>query len=159
MYREMRRKDRKISDEQALDILNIQEYGTLSTVDANSQPYLTPLSYILYDNAIYFHSALVGQKIDNINYNPKVCFNVVGKTKPVYDNDFTTYFESVIVYGNASKVEEDELKIKILMLLCEKYLPEHMDKAQMDISKSLKATAIYKISIEHLSGKAKIAKE
>ncbi len=155
MYRDMRRKDREISADEAMDILKNSEYGILSTVGEDGQPYATPLSYVVIDNLIYFHCAKSGQKIDNILFEKRVCFCTVGYTQPVFDNDFTTYYESTIVYGRVSEVNEDDEKIKALTILCEKYLPEHMDKASYSINKSLSRTGVYKINIEHITGKKK----
>ena len=157
-YRPMRRKNRELSEDEVVRILHDGEYGVLATADDNRQPYATPLSYVLMGDALYFHCALQGQKIDNMAENPQVCFCVVGKTQPVFDKDFTTYYESVVVYGTASPVEADEEKHRILLALCEKYLPEHMEKAEASIASSIKATGIYCISITHKTGKAKRAK-
>ena len=155
MYKAMRRKDRAISQEEALELLERNEYGMLSTVGEDGQPYVVPLSYVLMDGQLYFHCAQVGQKIDNIVFCPRVCFCAVGATQPVYDGGFSTYFESVLVYGSARNVDGAEEKRRSLMLLAEKYLPEHMDKAEGDITKSFQRTAVYAISIDHISGKAK----
>ncbi|MDF2839594.1 MAG: transporter, partial [Clostridia bacterium] len=77
MYREMRRKDRQVSQDEALDILKKGEYGILSTSDAQNIPYGVPMSYAYADKYIYLHGATVGQKLDNIKANPKVSFCVV----------------------------------------------------------------------------------
>lgn len=158
MHREMRRKDRQITQEQAMKLLKQAEYGTLSTVGPDNQPYATPLSFVVLGGCIYFHCAQVGQKLDNIAHEPRVCFCAVDKTQPVFDGGFSTYYESAVVYGTAEKCEDDNEKIRILAAISEKYLPEHMDKADDYIARFLSATAVYKISIEHITGKAKAAK-
>lgn len=154
-YREIRRKDRVATKEHALGLLACGEYGVLCTVDDRSLPYGVPLSYVVLDDVIYFHSAHEGHKIDNMRHSPQVCFTVVGLTLPAYVEDFTTYYESAIVFGTAFEVEEQDKKIEALRGLCKKYLPEHMDKADADIAKSLPATAIYGIKIDHITGKIK----
>ncbi len=158
LFKDIRRKDRIMDNEKAYEILRNAEYGVMATIGENSWPYATPLSFVLIENEIYFHCATSGHKLDNISFNEKVCFNVVGFTKPVYDNNFTTYYESVTVFGNASRVVDEEKKYKALYLLCEKYLSDYMDKADEDIKKSLPRTEIYKISIEHISAKEKKVK-
>lgn len=159
MYPAMRRKDRAISKEVSEELLRGGDYGILSSVDSGGQPYATPLSYVYFDDAIYFHSAKIGQKMDNITGEPRVCFTVVGDTLPLYDSSFSTLFESVMIFGTAALVEDDEEKTRVLMLLCEKYLPDHMDKAPGDIEHSFKRTAVVKIHVEHMTGKAKIKPE
>ena len=42
----LRRKDRGISHQEAVELLDKVEYGVLSTVDKNGQPYGVPLSYV-----------------------------------------------------------------------------------------------------------------
>lgn len=155
MYQEMRRKDREISHQEALALLEKEEYGFLATVDKNNQPYVVPLSYIVMNNEIFFHCAFSGQKIDNIINQEKVCFSVVGDTQPVYDKNFTTYFESVIVYGKARMIDDLKIKYDMLSQLAEKYLPEHMDKADTAIEGSMPRTCVVAISIDHITGKAK----
>ncbi len=154
-YREIRRKDRAMPTEKAYELLEKGEYGILSTIGENNQPYGTPLSYVVVDNNIYFHCAPKGQKLDNIAFESRVCFSIVGKTEPIYDKNFTTYFESVVVYGKAMEIVDNDKKFDILMKIAEKYLPAHMDKAKDDIDGSIARTLIYQISIEHITGKEK----
>ena len=155
MMEEMRRQDREISEAEAYELLKNAEYGFLSTSDASGNPYGIPISFVLIENKIYFHCACVGKKIVNLNQNSCVSFCVVGKTQPVYDKNFTTYFESVVLSGTAEKVTEKEEKYVILTALCEKYLPDYMNQAQSSIEKSESATCVYRIEIENIKGKAK----
>ena len=66
----MRRKDRRIANAETLSILEKGEYGILSTVSSNNEPYGVPFNYCLIDECIYFHCSLEGRKINNINNNP-----------------------------------------------------------------------------------------
>ena len=63
----MRRKDKEIGTDEAINLLTKCEYGVLSTVGNDGQPYGVPLNYTYKDNCIYFHCALKGHKIDNID--------------------------------------------------------------------------------------------
>ncbi|HQI17206.1 MAG TPA: pyridoxamine 5'-phosphate oxidase family protein, partial [Bacillota bacterium] len=107
MFREMRRQDRKTDNEKAAAILAAGEYGILSTVGDNGYAYGVPLSYAYSNGKIYFHCALEGHKLDNIRYNNKVSFCVVGATE-VLPESFSTKYESVIVFGKASEADDDE---------------------------------------------------
>ena len=62
--RTMRRQDRAIAKEEALRLLEQGEYGVLSTVGPESQPYGVPVSFCVIGDSIYFHSAVEGHKID-----------------------------------------------------------------------------------------------
>ena len=150
----MRRKDRAIPHQQALDMLERGEYGVLSTVDADGAPYATPLSYVLLDGALYFHCALEGQKLRNLARDARVCFCVVGMAEAVYDGSFGTYYESALVFGRATNVAGDE-KHAALAALCQKYLPAHVQHVRGYIEQGYDATAVIRIDIECISGKAR----
>ena len=152
MNREMRRKDRQMSDEAAVELLQHGEYGVLSTVDEEGQPYGVPVNYV-YDgkNSIYFHGAKEGHKLDNLRIHPEVCFTVVGNHQ-VMDWKFSTAYESVIVFGVAEEVTEDE-KYQALKMLAMKYSPNYMDKFEKDIDTSIIPTQVMKINVQHLTGK------
>ena len=158
MNREMRRRDRAISNEEALAILKNGEFGVLSTVDENGLPYGVPLSYVVIGMEIFFHCAHQGRKIDNIKFQARAHFCVVNGVQAVYDNDFSTFYESVMAYGGIREVTATEEKNDILLALAQKYLPAYFDKAQHDINRSFKQTAVYGLKIEKISGKAKRAK-
>ena len=86
----VRRKDRTLSHEESLELLARCEYGMLATADKDGWPYAVPLSYVLMDNALYFHCAFTGHKLDNIAWDNRVCFTAVGATQSEYANDFST---------------------------------------------------------------------
>lgn len=154
-FRPVRRKDREIPREEALRLLEAGEYGTLATVSAAGVPAIVPLSYVVLEEEIYFHSAIEGEKLDHMKENPRVSFCVVGRTQPVYDKNFTTRYESVVVHGEASPVLPEEEKKRALMALSQKYLPGHIDKAPAAIASARPATAVWKITPLHITGKAK----
>ena len=104
--RKIRRKDREIETNDAINLLTKCEYGVLSTVGNDGQPYGVPLNYVYKDNCIYFHSARGGHKIENIENNSKVSFCAIGYTN-VLPSKFGTEYESVVAFGNASEVIQD----------------------------------------------------
>ena len=151
---QIRRKDRMLNEEESRNLLLKGEYGVLATVDEAGQPYATPLSYVYLEGKAYFHCAREGHKIDNLNNNPRICFTVVGPVEAVYDRDFSTYYESVIFFGKAQEIDGEEKK-RALLALAEKYLPDHMDKADGSIEHLWSRTAVYGLVPEMMTGKAK----
>ena len=65
----MRRSDKALPNDALVKILQEGEYGVLSTVSADGQPYGVPLNYALQNNNLYFHCALDGHKLDNLLAN------------------------------------------------------------------------------------------
>ena len=151
--KELRRKDRAISEEEAMAILNRVEYGVLSTVSENGKPYGVPLNFCIVDNCIYFHCAVEGQKIDNIKQNKSVSFCTVGRTEILPDK-FGTKYESVIVSGEVEEVFELD-KQRGLEGLLYKYSPDFIDQGKKYIDTLRDKTRVFKITINSLSGKAR----
>lgn len=155
MFYEIRRKDRAISDKKAVEILTNGEFGVLSSTGENGYAYGVPLNYVLTENKIYFHCFVEsGHKIDNFKFNNKVSFCVVGKSE-VIPNQFSTKYESVIAFGKISEVFEEE-KISALRDLLKKYSAGHEEKGEKYIQNDEHHTGVYKIEIEHLTGKSNI---
>ncbi len=155
--KELRRKDKQISIEEAMGLLNKGEYGILSTVGADCQPYGVPLNYVYKNNTIYFHCALIGHKLDNLESNSKVSFCVVGETK-ILPSEFSTEFISTVAFGIASEVHGEERYNGFLWIL-EKYSPEYIEEGKKYIEKMDKVTKLIKIEVQHISAKKAPAKD
>ena len=153
MFKEMRRKDRELKSDENIKILENNNFGILSTISENGYPYGVPVNYVYTDNSIYFHSALEGHKLENIKNNDKVSFCVTGETCVLPDK-FSTKYESVIIFGKAKEVFDNEKNTALLEMI-NKYSPDFLEKGRVYISQDAVKTKVIKISIEHISGKAR----
>jgi nitroimidazol reductase NimA-like FMN-containing flavoprotein (pyridoxamine 5'-phosphate oxidase superfamily) len=153
MFREMRRADRKTTDAEAARIFEEGQYGILSTIGKNDYAYGVPISYTYSNGSIYFHCAVEGQKLDNIKNNNKVSFCVVGITTPL-PQSFSVNYESAIAFGKAVEVFENE-KQAALEAIVAKYSAAFTKEGLEYIKKSFGETRIFKIEIEHMTGKAR----
>ena len=155
MFREMRRIRQAMSQEDSIEVLKRCTAGVLAVSGDDDYPYAVPLSYVYDDGKIYFHTAVSGHKMDAIARQEKVSFCVIDEDR-IVPEEFTTYFRSVIAFGKA-RVLSDEEKTEALVKLCGKYSPdedsEHVDE---EIRKSFKSVAVVEITIDHLSGKEAI---
>lgn len=150
----MRRKDREMSKSFALSVIDKCEYANLGMIGPDGFPYCIPITIVRSENIIYFHTAKEGEKINALNANNNVCLSCVGDTLRASDK-FTTEFESAIVKGAASEVENNNEKIFALRLLCMRHTPSNMHEFDNAISKSLDRTGIWKIEIKSITGKRK----
>lgn len=148
--RRVRDTEKQVTHDEAMSILKAAEYGVLSTVDKDGQPYGVPLNYIVLDEMIYLHCALAGHKLDNISQNSQVCFTVVGYSE-IVPSSFTANYESVVVFGKAILASEPE-KIKMLTELVKKYSPEFQDKGMKVIDAFKDKCAVIRIKIEDITG-------
>ena len=151
--KELRRKDRAITEEEAISLLSKAEYGVLSTVSENGKPYGVPLNFCVIDDCVYFHCAVEGQKIDNITQNKSVSFCAVGNTE-ILPGKFGTKYESVVVSGDVEEVFDMNKQIALEGLL-QKYSPEFIDQGIKYIEGLREKTRVFKITINKLTGKAR----
>ena len=93
MFREMRRKNQKLTEKQCLAILRRAKTAV-------------PMNFVYEDGKIYFHGAKEGHKIDAIKNNPKVSMSIIDQ-EDVIEEELTTYFRSVILFGKARILQED----------------------------------------------------
>lgn len=155
MLEMMRRKDRLLPEEEAKEILLREKYGVLSTIGADGYPYGVPISYAYADGKIYMHGAAeTGAKFKNMQSNHKVCFTVIGSTK-VLPNQFSTLYESVIVFGTASRLTDTAEKQRGLEAIITKYSPEFQEEGMQYIVKMGGKADVYAIVPEQITGKAK----
>lgn len=152
MFKEMRRKEKLINKDDTIKILKEAEFGTLASIGENGYPSSIPLNYAFENNVIYFHSAPAGNKVDNIKFNPRVSFSIVSFHKLLPDK-FDTKYDSVVIYGQAVEITAEQEKRHALILLVEKYSTDYREKGLAYIERSINNTAVYKIQIEHMTGK------
>lgn len=152
MFRSMRRHDKGMIDNEALELLKNGDYGVLSMVGDEEYPYGVPLNYAYKEGQIYFHSALEGHKLDGIKRNNKVSFCVVGEIE-ILPNEFSTKYESVIVFGRVEEVKGENEKRSGLLEIIKKYSSDYVDKGIKYIDSDYKKTALFRITIEHMTGK------
>lgn len=149
----VRRQDRLLDEQAALELLKVGEYAFLS-MTTREGAYGVPLNYVVDDDVIYIHCAKEGRKLRAIAEDDRVSLCVVGQTKVVGEM-FTTAYESVIVKGRAQVVESESVRRHALQLLVEKYAPAYREEGGRAIERSLPRTAIIAISIEAISAKTK----
>ncbi|MBM7867788.1 pyridoxamine 5'-phosphate oxidase family protein [Heliobacterium gestii] len=153
MFRTLRKQERELASVETIELLRTGEYGILSTVGEEGYAYGVPVSYAYFDEAVYVHCAPEGHKVDNIRYNDKVSFCVVGKTC-LLPEKFSTKYESVILFGRASEVCDQEKRAALVKLI-EKYSPDHRERGEAYIEKACCQTRVIKIAVEHITGKAR----
>ena len=156
VFRDVRRKDRMLNNERAMQLLQSGEYGFLAMCGKNGYGYGIPLNYVLEGKSIYFHCAPEGFKLESIRKNNLVSFCVVGRTQ-VLPGEFSTAYESALAFGRIACELSEEERYKALDLLVAKYSSDFTDISQPYIRKLFHRTNILRLDMEHLSGKAKMS--
>lgn len=153
MFRAMRRFKQELPLSEAEEILSKGAYCVLSVLGDDGCPYAVPVNYVYDGASVYFHSASCGHKVDSLRCYPKCSLCVVDRDD-VIPEEFTSYFRSVIVFGNARFLETTDEKIEALRLLCAKYSPG-IDPTT-EIRRFINSVCIIRISVDRISGKEAI---
>ena len=153
MYREMRRLKQQISAKECIRVLKEQKRGVLSMIGDGGYPYGIPLDhwYSEEDNALYFHCAKTGHKIDAVTACDKVSYCV---TDQGYrrEGEWALNINSVVVFGRISIIEDEDKK----MMICRNIAKEFTDDEEYirkEITKSFPAVCCLELKIEHMTGK------
>ena len=156
----MRRKDRQQDREFSLALIDRCTHGVLALSTGEEAPYCLPLSLVRVGDCLYFHCAREGRKIQLLRRDPRVCVTFVGEDAPTFEApaNYTTLFQSAIVTDTASEVLDREEKIAALRALCQKLTPGFMEHFDRAVEQSLEVTAVWRIEMDEISGKAKKVK-
>ena len=156
MFRGMRRKRQQLTEAECAQILNRNTSGVLAVLGDEGYPYAVPMSYVYDGKTLYFHCAKSGHKLDAIKSCDKVSFCVVDQDD-VVPQEYTTYFRSVILFGRASVLNNEEEILSAIEKLAIKYYPtDSKENRDIAIKKEYAAMCIIKIAIDHMTGKESI---
>jgi nitroimidazol reductase NimA-like FMN-containing flavoprotein (pyridoxamine 5'-phosphate oxidase superfamily) len=156
MFRELRRKDKLLSNDDAWEILERNSFGVLAVSGDEGYPYAVPLNYVWVNGSIFIHCAKVGHKIDAIKINEKVSFSVVDGEE-VSPEKFKTYYKSVIAFGKARLLSDDpaltDTKQAALEAIVVKFSPDYIEKGNVEIKAAWNRVEVIEIKVEYLSAK------
>lgn len=152
MFRDMRRKNQLLPQEEAEAILRQGTSGVLSLLGDGGYPYGVPLSYVYHNGKLYFHCAKAGHKLDAIRREGKCSFCVIDQDQVVAEK-YTTLFRSVIAFGQVRVLEDDGEKHAALEALGERFNPGEPESLEKEIAATWNSVCVLVLEIEHLTGK------
>ncbi len=151
----MRRFKQQLTEEESINILRHTTSGVLSLCGDDRIPYGVPLSHVYEKGKLYFPSALVGHKLDLSRQKENASFTVIAKDE-IHPEGFTTYFQSVIVFGKIRIIEEEDEKRHILEILGRRCNPDDTEALSKEIKSGFNRCLALEMSIETLTGKQAI---
>lgn len=172
----MRRKDRELSQGEALKILDECEYAVISCLNDKGEIFSLPLSIVREDMSIFIHGATSGGKCENF-INARIC-KIVAVTQnavPKLSSDFfdsikndhsklgsyafTTEYKSAIATASAHLISDEKAKLHALRLLSQKYCAPYMSAFDAATPPEvMNHMNIFEFKITSLSAKAKVIK-
>ena len=94
-------------------LLDSAKFADVAVV-SGGDPYVSPLSFVRHEDSLYFRCA-PGERIDALKAHPRASVSIVE-----FDED-TGGWESVLVRGEVSFVDDDQVGDAIVALFLEKY--------------------------------------
>jgi nitroimidazol reductase NimA-like FMN-containing flavoprotein (pyridoxamine 5'-phosphate oxidase superfamily) len=153
----MRRRDREITDRREIDALLSQAKVCRVAFAVDNEPYVVPLSHG-YDpeaNALFFHTGKKGRKIECIEANPRVCFEVEGSAEVKAGDErgcsWGVRYESVIGFGVIVELLSPEEKESALRRTMQQQAEKEMEWTFAP--KMIEATRVWRLDIESIAGK------
>lgn len=156
MFREMRRKRQALLPEEIQAVLNRGTSGVLALSGDNDYPYAVPISYAYDGEKLYFHCAKSGHKLDAVRRNKKASFCVIDQDR-IIPEEYTSYFRSVIVFGQIQIIENEDEKRIAIEKLAVKYAPlDNEIGREKAIERDWKSLCMLEMTIDHMTGKEAI---
>ncbi|MFX1474902.1 MAG: pyridoxamine 5'-phosphate oxidase family protein [Promethearchaeota archaeon] len=115
-------------------------------------PYIIPVGFAYTDGKIAIHACSAGQKMNALQSNPKVCFEV---DESLSDGSM---YKSVLIYGKAEILKDNAEKIPYLQALINKYrVPEafadYINKPPRNPQQEMKDVRIVLITPEKITSR------
>jgi uncharacterized protein len=153
----MRRGDRVMSADRALQVIERGYSCRLATVGADGAPYCTPFLYVAMNGRLYVHTTgAKGHFRTNVDREPRVCLQL-DEQDGVFDYgrfecDSGLAFRSVVVFGTIRLVTEPALKQAFCEALLDKYGKPGRDRPA-NFFPRLDLIAVFEVAVERLTGK------
>ncbi|MCK5673907.1 MAG: pyridoxamine 5'-phosphate oxidase family protein [Spirochaetales bacterium] len=149
----MRRKEKEITEKNEIEqIFKEAQVCRLGLFDGKS-PYIVPLNFGYKEDTLYFHSAMVGRKIDILKRNPNVCFEIDIPGKTINSEkacNWSMSFVSIIGEGKVRFLDDETDKVDALNIIMKHY----SESGKWDFNKKMmEKTLAFKVKIENISAK------
>ena len=148
----MRRSEKEVTDRAEIDaVIRSCRVCRLGLSD-DGQPYVVPLSFGYDGEALYFHSATEGRKLDILRKSNRVCVEsdiLEGLEEADEACAWGIRYRSVIGTGSATILEDTEEKKKAFTVLMSQY----SDRDYSFPDKTVARTTVVKIVFHSLTGK------
>lgn len=148
----MRKREKEITEKKSIvEIIKRAEICRLAMCN-EGRAYIVPLCFGYEDDALYFHCAHEGKKIDILRRNPEVCFEFDIDQEIIGAEDacrWTMKYRSVIGFGTVEFIEDDKQKRRALNIIMKQY----SDGSFSFPDKNFGLTEIIRVDIRNMTGK------
>lgn len=148
---------KEMNREEIDQFLMTARIGRLAVI-LETGPYVIPMGFAYDGKRVFFHTCCKGTKMEAIAKDPRVCFEV---DEALSD---ATMSKSVVIFGTAELIRDEQLMIPYLQRLIDKYrvplgFEEYMREPGRDREKELKAVRLCLINPVIVTGRKILPKE
>lgn len=153
MFRELIRKNKKLTMEECVSLLSSEKRGVLSVNGDNGYPYGMPMNHFYNeaDGKVYFHCGNIGHRLDSLKKDDKVSFCIYdsGYRK---EGQWALNIKSVIVFGRMKIVDDLDRIVDITTKLSHKFTQDE-EYIREEIKNHAHRTLLLELAPEHICGK------
>lgn len=150
----MRRAERQVTERAQIDDIIRRSRVCRMGLVCDGAPYVVPLSFGYDGEAVYLHMAIEGKKLACLRANPRVCleWDIPGELRPADAAcGWGMAYESVIAFGTAEELADDEAKRYGLAQIMAQYAGE--GRAWSFPPEQLARTVVVRVRVEEMTGK------
>jgi len=148
----MRRKDKETENLKNIEeIIHRANICRLALCEGD-RPYIVPLCFGYESRKLYFHSASQGRKLELLENNRNVCFEMDVDQGLAFEEipcKWRFRYRSVVGFGKASFVRDLESKREALKIIMGNYSEGLFDFTESEVS----SITIIKVDVEDMKGK------
>ena len=153
----MRRIDRQITDKtELLEIIGRYKVFRIGMFSPDEGLYIVPLNYGYEFGTqgliLYFHCALSGYKVNILEKNNNICFEIDGGYVPIFSESpckFSNAYESIIGWGKAEPILDLSEKKQAMGIITKRFMEGDFEFSDNNI----KNVAVYRIIVSSFTGK------
>jgi nitroimidazol reductase NimA-like FMN-containing flavoprotein (pyridoxamine 5'-phosphate oxidase superfamily) len=129
--------------------------------EVEGQPYVIPTLHARVGDRLYLHGSSASRMLRQAASGARMCatvtlFDGLVLARSVFNHSVN--YRSVVVFGTATLVEEDE-KLHAIHALAEQLAPGRWDEARQPSQQELKATSIVSLPLDEASAKVRTGRE
>jgi len=141
-------------------IARILDAGLLCHVGyvIDAQPYVTPTAYWREGKHLYWHGSSASRMLRTVEKGVDVCFTVShldGLVLARSGFNHSINYRSVMLFGHAHKIEDDDAKLRALESFVEHLFPGRWKQLRPATAQEVKATTVLSMAIEEGSAKVR----
>ncbi|MFN2498652.1 MAG: pyridoxamine 5'-phosphate oxidase family protein [Pyrinomonadaceae bacterium] len=126
---------------------------------ADGKPVVIPTGYARVDDQLYIHGSQSSRMLRTLKTGIDVCVTVTlidGLVLARSAFHHSMNYRSVVVFGNATAIEEADRKLAALRALSEHMIPGRWDEVRGPNEQELKTTTVLALPLEEVSAKVRI---